>query len=73
MAGPRIVQRIGKESFVNIVVQNPFPVPIKLFCNAWVGVVYETKVCKENVKEMNDNPETSPNKHPVDKLGKNVG
>lgn len=73
MTGPRIVQKIGKEGYVAIVINNPFPVPIKLFRNALVGLAYEVDVDETDTKEMNDNPNSSPDEHPIDKLGKNVG
>ena len=73
MTGPRIVQRVGKEGFVSVIINNPFPVPIKLFRGACVGHVFEAEVDDRDPKVMNEDPKTSPDQHPVDKLEGKIG
>ena len=73
MTGPRIVQRVGEEGLVSIIISNPFPVPIKLYRGAHVGNVFEAEVDDREAKEMKDDPKTSPDEHPVDKLEGKIG
>ena len=73
MTGPRIVQRVGEQRLVSIIINNPFPVPIKLFRGAHVGHLFEAEVDDRDPKEMNDDPKTSPDEHPLDKLDGRIG
>ena len=68
MTGPRIVQRVDDSGVVSILINNPFPVPIKLHRCAFVGHLYDAKVEKDDPKVMGDQEDVSPDEHPIDKL-----
>ena len=68
MAGPRIVQRVGDEGWVSVIISNPFPVPVKLYRGTHLGHLFEALVDDSEPKAMGTREDVSPDNHPIDRI-----
>ena len=73
MIAPRAVVTVRSDRQVPLMLKNPFPVSIRLFRQAEVGLLFETEIIDtEHIKDMNapvdGQEDISPDDHPISSL-----